>query len=85
MTDDISFGSEGPIIVRRAVFEAACILEKQNKKDNRYPADFMMAQERQSDYLAEGNQIEADFWKEVFQYLMTLESVAAGTPVEIID
>jgi hypothetical protein len=33
----------------------------------------MMAQERQGGCLAEGNQIEADFWKEVFQYLRRVE------------
>ena len=77
--------SDDKIIVRRAVYDAGCRLEEQNKTDNRDLTDWNLAEEQRDLCRERGENEEADFWHEVFDYLMTLECVAAGTPVEIID
>ena len=77
--------SDDKIIVRRAVYTAACELEEQNKTDDRVFTDWNLAEEQRDICRENGEHEKADFWHEVFDYLMTLECVAAGTPVEIID
>ena len=73
------------IIVRRAVHTAGERMIKEAAKDKRGLTDWNLAQEQCDTFRADGDNEMADFWHEVFEYLMTLESVAADTPVKIID
>lgn len=73
------------IIVRSAVHTAGQRMMKEAAKDKRGLTDWNLAEEQRDLCRDRGDIEEADFWHEVFEYLMTIESVAAGTPVKIID
>lgn len=73
------------IIVKRTVFDAANELIKTAKSDGRGLEDWNLAQEKRDEYRDAGDDEKADFWHEVYQYLMTLECVDAYVEVKILD
>ena len=73
------------IEVKRAVYNAAKILEKVAETDKDVLEDWHLAEEKRDKCRQAGDDEKADFWHEVFNYLMTLDCVAAGVEIIIID
>ena len=75
----------GPVIVRRKVYAVAKKYEEYAKTHESGMTDWQFAG-RDRDLGRERRDYEwAGFLHHVYQYLMTMECVAAGTPVKIID
>ena len=75
----------GPVVVRRAAYEAAKKLEKNLKRRKVSDPAFVMAEKKMDDLRAAGKTEEAAFWKEVHDYLMSRESVAANVKTVVLD
>lgn len=73
------------IIVKRTVFDAANELIKAAKSDERGLTDWNLAEEKRDLCREAGDDKQADFWHEVYQYLMTLECVDADVGVKFLD
>ena len=75
----------GPVVVRRAAYDAAKKLEKQLKARKVKDPAFVMAEKKMDDFRAAGKTDEAAFWKEVHDYLMSRESVGASVKTIVLD
>ena len=75
----------GPVIVRRLVYRAACKLEEDAKTDRHGFTDWNLAEMRRDICRDEGDYDTAEFWQEVFEYLMTLECVSEDVEIKIVD
>lgn len=85
MTENNHDEEEGPIIVRRIIYEAACELEEKNKTDGRGFTDWDLADE-QAHLAGKKDDIEQQkFWREVFNYLMEYNMLGDGTTIEITE
>jgi len=80
MSEDIN-----TIIVKRAVFDVANELIKASKTDKRGLEDWHLAQEKRDGFREAGDDEKADFWHEVYQYLMSLECADADVEVNFLD
>jgi hypothetical protein len=85
VTHDELEDDQGPIVVRRAAYEAAKKLEKSLKRRKVGDPAFVMAEKKMDDLRAAGKTEEAAFWKEVHDYLMSRESVAANVKTVVLD
>jgi hypothetical protein len=74
---------QGPIVVRRPVYEAGIKLEAQETAGG--IQSFDEAEAKMDECKAAGKTGDAAFWKEVYDFCMTRESVAAGTEVIILE
>jgi len=81
--DDDDEEREGPVVVRRAAYDAGMKLEAGRKTAD--PPAFEIAREQAAQFRAAGKPDEAAFWDEVFQFLMTRESVGAETETIILE
>ena len=72
-------------MVRRAAYEAAKKLEKSLKRRKVTDPAFVMAEKKMDDLKAAGKTDEAAFWKEVHDYLMSRENVAANVKTIVLD
>jgi hypothetical protein len=79
--DDLS---EGPVVVKRAVYDAATKHEADVKAAGRGPA-FEEARAKVHECHAAGDAAGAARWEEIFRFLMWRESVAAGTETIILE
>ena len=73
------------IEVKRSVFEAGNALSEQAENDERKLTDWNLAEEQRELAIAAGDEDKADFWHEVFTYLMTCECAPSGVPVIVIE
>ena len=85
MNEDHIEGRQGPVIVRRAVHTAASLMEKEALKDKRNLTDWNLAQEQRDLFRQDNDNEMADFWHEVYLYLMTLECVDCDAEIRVID
>ena len=74
---------QGPIVVRRPVYEAGIKLEEAEAAGG--IQSFDEAKAKMDECKAAGKTDEAAFWKEVYDFCMTREGVAAGTQVVILE
>src|SRR6266849_3302742 len=74
---------EGPVVVRRAAYDAGMKLEA-DVKAGTGPA-FEIARTQAAEFRAAGKTEDAAFWNEIFQFLMTRESVGAETKTIILE
>jgi len=74
---------EGPVVVRRPVYDAGMKIERETSAGD--PPAFETARDRMSEYRAAGKTQDAAFWNEVYQFLMTRESVGAETETIILE
>lgn len=79
--DDLN---EGPVVVRRPVFNAAMKLEDEVKAGASGPA-FENAREKVHACHAAGDADGESWWEEIFRFLMWRESVDAGTETIILE
>jgi hypothetical protein len=70
---------EGPVVVRRAVYDAAMAVKAEGM-----PA-FEHARLQAEKYRAAGDAGNAAFWEDIFNFLMGRESVGAGTRTVILE
>jgi hypothetical protein len=82
MADDDA--GEGPVVVRRAVYDAGMKLEAEVDRGGEGPA-FSNAEDKATSCRATGDTAGAAFWDETFRFLMTRECVAAGTETLILE
>ena len=64
----------GPVVVRRAAYDAGMKLEAEGKAGVHGPA-FETARDKAAEYRAAGDAPGAAFWEEVFNFLMWRESI----------
>jgi hypothetical protein len=83
VTNDEIEDDQGPIVVRRPVYQAGMQLEAEEAAGG--IQSFDEAEARMDESKAAGKTDEAAFWKEVYDFCMTRESVAAGTEVVILE
>jgi hypothetical protein len=81
MADDLD---EGPVVVKRAVYDAGMKLEAEVDGGAGGPA-FSSAEEKAAACREAGDTAGAAFWDEVFRFTMTRECVAAGTGTIILE
>jgi hypothetical protein len=81
--DDLK-DDQGPIVVRRPVYEAGIKLEAEEAAGSGWKS-FDAAEAKMDEFKAAGKTDEAAFWKEVYDFCMTREGVAAGTQVVILE
>ncbi len=74
---------EGPVVVRRAVYEAGMKLEAEEKAGK--GTAFTIAEDKATACRKAGDTSGAAFWDEVFRFTMTRECVAAGTETIILE
>ncbi len=79
--DDLS---EGPVVVKRAVYDAATKHEADVEAAGRGPA-FEEAREKVHECHAADDAVGEARWEEIFRFLMWRESVAAGTETIILE
>jgi len=79
--DDLN---EGPVVVRRPVYDAGMKLEDEVKAGASGPA-FENARAKVHECQAAGDTADAAWWEEIFRFLMWRESVAAGTETIILE
>jgi hypothetical protein len=82
--DDIDPPSFGPVVVARAAYDAGMKLEAEVKAGAQGPA-FENARGKAAACRTAGDALGAALWEEVFNFLMTRESVAAGTEIVILE
>ena len=82
--DDIDPPPFGPVVVARAAYDAGMKLEAEVKAGARGPA-FENARDKAAERRTAGDAPGAAFWEEVFNFLMTRESVAAGAEIVILE
>jgi hypothetical protein len=75
---------EGPVVVKRAVYDAGMKLEAEVDGGADGPA-FSNAEDKATSCRAAGDTAGAAFWDEVFRFTMTRECVAAGTGTIILE
>jgi hypothetical protein len=75
---------EGPVVVKRAVYDAGMKLEAEVDGGADGPA-FSNAEDKATACRAAGDTAGAAFWDEVFRFIMTRECVAAGTETLILE
>jgi hypothetical protein len=75
---------EGPVVVKRAVYDAGMKLEAEVDGGARGPA-FSNAEDKATSCRAAGDMAGAAFWDETFRFLMTRECVAGGTEAIILE
>ena len=78
--DDDPTRDEGPIVVRRSVYEAALRFEKTMPTGS-----IGEAQNRMDRYSEAGNARATARWAAIYKYLMWCASVAAGTKTIILE
>jgi hypothetical protein len=76
--------NEGPVVVRRPVYDAGMKLEDEVKAGASGPA-FENAREKVHECHAAGDAAGAAWWEEIFRFLMWRECVAAGTGTIILE
>jgi len=76
-------GMDETIIVRRTVYEAAQKLDAE--ADAIGWQGFDLAEKKIGDSRAAGDAPAAEFWRDVWAYLMAASSVGAGTAVKILE
>lgn len=81
MTDDDP--GEGPVVVKRAAYDAGMKLEAEEKAGN--GTAFTIAEDKATACREAGDATGAAFWDEVFRFTMTRECVAAGTETVILE
>lgn len=74
----------GPVVVKRAAYDAGMKLEAAVKAGARGPA-FENARDKAAECRAAADERGAAFWEEVFNFLMSRESVSAGTEIVILE
>ena len=74
---------QGPIVVRRPVYEAGIKLEQAEAAGG--IQSFDEAEAKMDECKAAGKTEEAAFWKEVYDFCMTREGVAADTEIVILE
>lgn len=74
---------QGPIVVRRPAYEAGIKLEQAEAAGG--IQSFDEAEARMDECKAAGKTDEAAFWKEVYDFCMMRESVAADTEIIILE
>jgi hypothetical protein len=84
MAQNDNEGMTGPVVVRRAAYDAGMKLEAQVRAGERGPA-FENARDKSAECRAAGDEPGAAFWEEVFNFLMDRESVDAGTETVILE
>ena len=82
MADDAL--DEGPVVVKRAVYDAGMKLEAEVDGGADGPA-FSNAEDKATACRAAGDAAGAAFWDEVFRFTMPRECVAAGTETIILE
>lgn len=80
MSEDIK-----TLVVKRTVFDTANELIEAAKSDDRGLENWNLAQEKRDVCREAGDDEKADFWHEVYEYLMTLECVDADVEVRVLD
>jgi hypothetical protein len=75
---------EGPVVVKRAVYEAGMKLEAEVDGGAGGPA-FSNAEDKATACREAGDTAGAAFWDETFRFPMTRECVAAGTETIILE
>ena len=75
---------EGPVVVKRAVYEAGMKLEAEVDGGAGGPA-FSNAEDKATACRAAGDTAGAAFWDETFRFLMWRECVDAGTETIILE
>jgi hypothetical protein len=75
---------EGPVVVRRPVYDAGMKLEAEVDVGAGGPA-FSNAEDKATSCREAGDTAGAAFWDETFRFLMTRECVAAGTETIILE
>ena len=81
---DDDAGYEGPVVVRRPIHDAGMKLEADVKAGTRGPA-FEIARRRAEEFREAGKADDAAFWTEVYDFLMTRESVGAEVETIILE
>jgi len=74
---------EGPVVVRRAAYDAGMKLEAEEKAGK--GTAFMIAEDKAAACREAGDEPGAAFWTEVYQFTMTRECVDAGTEVIVLE
>ena len=74
---------EGPVVVRRAAYDAGMKLEAEEKAGK--DTAFTIAEDKATACREAGDTAGAAFWDEVFRFTMTRECVAAGTETIILE
>jgi hypothetical protein len=74
---------EGPVVVRRAAYDAGMELEADEKAGK--GTAFRIAEDKATACREAGDTAGAAFWDEVFRFTMTRECVAAGTETIILE
>ena len=74
---------EGPVVVRRPVYDAGMKLEGTVKAGD--PPAFETARTQAAQFREAGKTEDAAFWTEVFDFLMWRESVGAETEIIILE
>ena len=74
---------EGPVVVKRAVYDAGMKLEAEEKAGK--GTAFTIAEDKATACREAGDTAGAVFWDEVFRFTMTRECVAAGTETVILE
>jgi hypothetical protein len=82
--NDSSEVPEGPVVVRRPVYEAGMKLEAEVDGGASGPA-FSNAEDKATACREAGDTAGAAFWTEVYQFTMTRECVDAGTETIILE
>src|SRR5579862_2582899 len=75
---------EGPVVVRRPVYDAGMKLEAEVDAGADGPA-FSNAEDKATACREAGDEPGAAFWTEVYQFTMTRECVDAGTEVIVLE
>ena len=74
---------EGPVVVRRPVYDAGMKLEAKVKAGD--PPAFETARAEAAKFREAGKADDAAFWTEIYQFLMWRESVGADTETIILE
>jgi hypothetical protein len=74
---------EGPVVVKRAAYDAGMKLEAEEKAGK--GTAFTIAEDKAASCRQAGDNSGAAFWNEVYQYTMTRECVDAGTEIIILE
>lgn len=82
--DELEDDDQGPIVVRRPVYDAGIKLEAEEAAGSGWKS-FDAAEAKMDELKAGGKTDEAAFWKEVYDFCMTREGVAAETEVVILE
>lgn len=73
----------GPVVVRRAAYDAGMTLEAEEKAGQ--GTAFTRAEDKAAQCREAGDEAGAAFWTEVYQFTMTRECVDAGTQIIVLE